>query len=226
VDEESRLGLPPVDDAKALPATVGYAIQALAVDPANPAVVYMGTDTSGVFKSTNGGGSWRRSGMVEKPIFALVIDPTRPHFIFAATDGASGTLWKSKDNGASWNQRHDGIQNLTVNALVVDPKAPDRLFCATSSGVFRSSDGGVKWQPAGLSGQVVNALIWHNGELAAGVAGGLFVSGDGGAHWAKYSGGKAEVEVLSLGSAGGQAGLLLAGSRGRGAWTTGASIFR
>lgn len=226
VEEESRLGQPAQPDAHGLPATVGYSIQSLAVDPNNPAVVYIGTDTSGVFKSTNSGSSWRQSGLVGKPVFALVIDPTRPHFIYAATDGASGTLWKSKDNGATWNQRYGGIQNLAVNALVVDPKAPDRLFCATTNGVFRSSDGGVNWQPAGLSGQGVYALKYLNGDLAAGAARGLYVSDDGGGTWANYSGEKNAVEVLSLAVTGGRSGTLLAGSRGRGAWSSEMSIFR
>jgi hypothetical protein len=37
----------------------GGVIRAMAIDPANPATLYAGADNAGVFKSTNGGGSWR-----------------------------------------------------------------------------------------------------------------------------------------------------------------------
>jgi photosystem II stability/assembly factor-like uncharacterized protein len=209
--------LEPISETpKSLLGTVAYTVQALAVDPSTPTTVYMGTDLSGVFKSTNSGGSWNSAGLSGKPIYALAIDPTRPLYIYAATDGPSGSLWKTKDGGATWNQRSGGIQNLAVYSVLIDPANVSTMYCATSSGVYRSTDVGVNWQPAGLAGQVVSVLAFYNGKLAAGAASGLYFSENGGQTWQKSSPGS--LDVISMAASSQADGLLYLGTRGQGAW--------
>jgi photosystem II stability/assembly factor-like uncharacterized protein len=74
------------------PANTGLtntSIQALAVDPSNPATVYAGTAAGGVFKSVDAGGSWSaiNSGLTNTGIRALVVDPVAPSTIYVATFG-------------------------------------------------------------------------------------------------------------------------------------------
>jgi len=59
----------------------GGPIGALAIDPVTPATLYAGTDSNGVFKSTNGGASWSavNTGLTAKTVSILAVDPqTRP----------------------------------------------------------------------------------------------------------------------------------------------------
>ena len=52
------------------------AVTAVAIDPSNPGTVYAGTSSSGFYKSTDGGGNWRRAGVPYSPsASALIIDP-------------------------------------------------------------------------------------------------------------------------------------------------------
>ena len=66
----------------------GY-VFALALDPQTPAIIYAGTYSGGVFKSTNGGASWSaiNDGLTNPYVWALAIDPQTPAIIYAGTDG-------------------------------------------------------------------------------------------------------------------------------------------
>ena len=76
-------------------------VQALAIDPANPSIVYAGTLGGGVFKSTNGGANWAEfnAGLTNTEVRALAIDPTNPSILYAGTDGDG--VFKSTDSGAN-----------------------------------------------------------------------------------------------------------------------------
>lgn len=65
----------------------GGSISALAIDPATPSTLYAGTVGGGVFKSADGGATWRprNTGLTNLSIGALAIDPAIPSTLHAAT---------------------------------------------------------------------------------------------------------------------------------------------
>ena len=67
--------------------TSGWILRTLAIDPATPATLYVGTVT-GVAKSTNGGGKWTafNNGMTDTLVNTLAIDPKTPATLYAGTD--------------------------------------------------------------------------------------------------------------------------------------------
>jgi hypothetical protein len=145
-----------------LPVGVGI-VGALAIDPANTATIYAGTQ-SGMYKSVDSGANWIaiNTGFTPDPtptINAVAIDPKNPSIVYVGTGGFG--VWKSIDGGASWVAASTGITSSLVNDLVVDPRRPGVLYAATSSsGVFRSTDGGVSWTPFnnGLTVNTIQAL--------------------------------------------------------------------
>ena len=72
---------------------------ALAIDPQTPATLYAGTSAYGVFKSTNGGGSWSafNTGLPYTREAALAIDPQTPATLYAGTGGSGVFVY----NGAT-----------------------------------------------------------------------------------------------------------------------------
>ena len=130
----------------------GGSILSLAIDPGNPATIYAGT-ISGVFKSTNDGGSWS-SILANTSVQALVIDPKTPTTLYAAgNDGVA----KSTDGGASWAPL---ISPRYLSALVIAPTNPQIIYALANSHVFKSTDGGGSWSGLnnGLSKIYVYAL--------------------------------------------------------------------
>src|SRR5204863_4967497 len=80
----------------------GGPIGALAIDPVTPATLYAGTDSNGVFKTTNGGGSWTavNTGLTNFQVTALAIDPQTPATVYA---GRAACRVRSTNGGGSWS---------------------------------------------------------------------------------------------------------------------------
>ena len=147
----------------------------IAIHPKNPDIVYIAIigdlfkDSSkrGVYKSIDGGKSWRqvlfsneRSGAVD-----ISIDKNNPRIIFASTwnirrtpysleSGGEGSgLWKSTDGGETWKNISDneglpsGIWGISgVSVSPVNSKKVFALIENKEGGLFRSDDGGSSWK--------------------------------------------------------------------------------
>jgi len=111
----------------------GPPIFALAIDLQNPSTIYAGAG-GGLFKTTDGGGSWTHLGGPD--IRSLALDPQSPATIYAGSDG----VYRSTDGGVSWTPMNQGLTNLSVTALAIDPKNPSRIYAGTGGGgVFVTS---------------------------------------------------------------------------------------
>jgi hypothetical protein len=124
----------------------GAQVNALAIDPATPTILYAGTNGGGVFKSIDGGETWSAatSGLTATGVRAVVIDPKTPTTLYAGT--SEGGVFKSIDGGGSWSPANTGLIKpffKTVRALAIDPATPTTLYAAMFAlGVFKSVDGG------------------------------------------------------------------------------------
>jgi photosystem II stability/assembly factor-like uncharacterized protein len=104
-----------------------------------------------VFKSVDGGASWRavnaglRGSLFHLWVRVLAIDPATPTMLYAGTaDGA----FRSANGGASWTAIGAGLDGPFVTALAIDPMRPGTLYAGTGTGgVFKSTDRGASWKP-------------------------------------------------------------------------------
>jgi PKD repeat protein len=135
----------------------GYGrVNVIAVNPQNGNVIYAGTPSGGLWKSTDAGQSWSplTDDFPSLGVSAIAIDPTNPQRIFIGTgDGdASDTygtgVLKSEDGGLTWS--HTSLAfNLSENVrsfkLIIDPTNPQVIFYASNKGLYRTQDGGNNW---------------------------------------------------------------------------------
>lgn len=119
-------------------------VQAIAVDPSTPSILYAGTTDSGEFKSTDGGVTWGMPGLVSGgDVSGLVVDPQTPNTLYAVTVNG---VYKSTDGAVNWDAKNDGIEGIDVRALAIDPASPSTLYAGTfGQGVFKSTDGAGSW---------------------------------------------------------------------------------
>ena len=184
-------------------------VYTLLVDQRDPDIVYAGTWNRGLLKSTNGGASWRRTGL--GAVSTLVFDPRDPGTLYAAAVGAAipywdamekvsdgagrgrGGVFKSSDQGESWDPV--GLQGTTVHALALDPEHPGTMYAALqgnikdgatdSKGILKTTDGGANWRDAGLKGRLITGLTLDpsNTDIVYATTsweGGVFKNEDGG----------------------------------------------
>ena len=82
-------------------------VKNIAVDPRNPEIIYAGVEVGGLFKSADGGRSWRELRGFYADVHRLAIRPSTPDCIYLCTgDG----LYRSGDGGENW-------EHLTTNAM-------------------------------------------------------------------------------------------------------------
>ncbi len=189
-----------------------FAVPVLAIDPSAPATVYAGTQ-DGVFKSTNGGGSWTNvnAGVLKGDVRALVIDPSTPATLYATSNG---DVFKSRNGGGSWAAISGGTSQVHVLALAIDPSAPATIYAAGSSRTafggpvaYKITDGGETWTPinAGLTTYYVNTLLLDPSTPSTIYAGsyfdGAFKSTNGGQSWSPINTGLTDnfIQALAIG---------------------------
>jgi photosystem II stability/assembly factor-like uncharacterized protein len=161
-------------------------VQAIAIDENSPSTLYAGTKGAGVYKSTNGGGSWIPTGLTTMTVNAIEIDPINSSNIFVGVGGFDGSLLMSFNAGTDWLFMNVGLGDQTVYSIAFDPQTPGNMLTGTSDGVYLSADGGNSWSPSSLSGVSVYSLAVNapDPEYAyAGTADGFYASSDGGANW-------------------------------------------
>jgi len=187
----------------------GY-VQDLAVDPRDAETVYAGTHQRGVFKSTNGGASWRRVNPVA--LRSLILDPNDRETLYVAADGVDWNpttgIFKSTDGGSTWVpaglQGKEGDLGGGPNLVAIDPRHPQTLYADRGAGLLKSTDGGSTWHRAGPPGRDVLVLAidpLDSETLYAGTDGGIFKSMDGGRNWTILRAGRQArdwSEVLAL----------------------------
>ena len=129
--------------------------------------IYKPTQERGVYKSTDGGNSWRKTLFANENAGAvdLIMDPNNPRILYASTwniqrtpyslssGGDGSALWKSTDSGESWKEisKNKGFPSDTLGIIgvTVSPVNSDRVWAIIENkekgGVYRSDDGGETW---------------------------------------------------------------------------------
>ncbi|MGB0770535.1 MAG: VPS10 domain-containing protein, partial [Flavobacteriaceae bacterium] len=117
----------------------------IAFEENNDNHIIVGSQTGGVWKSTDGGSTWSvlTDNLSNIVVYSLAIDPTNANNYFWGT--SSGIIFKSIDSGATWNQLAD-IGGGDVNKILIDPTDTNKMYCSAQyGGIFKSTDAGVSW---------------------------------------------------------------------------------
>ena len=152
----------------------------IAVSQSNPNIIYAASgeglqrpDLSvgdGVYKSIDGGSSWRNMGLGDaQQLASIIVDPTDPNRIFVAALGhpyganTERGVFRSLDGGETWQRVLYKDENTGAIQVAFDPKDPQTIYAdmwaarqgpwengawtGPGSGLFKSTDGGTSWKP-------------------------------------------------------------------------------
>ncbi|NOX45889.1 MAG: glycosyl hydrolase [Chlorobi bacterium] len=155
-----------------------YSIGCLARGPVNHNLIWAGTGENnhqralgygdGVYKSTDGGNSWKNMGLKEsRQIGMIAIDPRDENVVYVAAEGSAWGpggergLYKTVDGGENWEKILEISENTGVNNVVLDPRNPDVIYATSEqrrrhvftkigggpeSNIHKSTDGGKTWK--------------------------------------------------------------------------------
>ena len=153
----------------------GAEVWSILVHPSNPRILYAGTSPVGVYRSDDGGDSWRRLPNAVQPervkmksftcrVMRLVADPARPEELYAALE--VGGVMRSLDGGETWDDCSSDLLKLAElpqlrskidsdtdiegmldgHAVCVTGAKPGAVFLAVRMGLFESGDRGSSWR--------------------------------------------------------------------------------
>lgn len=169
-------------------------ISDVVIHPRNADIVYVGAQGAvhgpgpdrGVFKSTDGGQTWRKVLFVDENtgVSSLCIDKRNPRILYAATwqhrrypwkvesGGPGCAVWKSIDGGETWTKINKGLpEQMGKIGLSVSYANPNRVFAIveaekSKAGLYRSDDGGLNWTLMS-NDQLLTARSWYYMEVFA-----------------------------------------------------------
>lgn len=130
----------------------GQLIRCLDISPKNPNLTIFGTDTTGVWITTDGGEFWynTRRNMFPVDIADVMCHPTDENILFAYSIGThvgecAPGIYRSEDKGRSWTLVYkDYISSSTVDKLFAYDNSGN-LYAVTAKGVIKSTDSGKTW---------------------------------------------------------------------------------
>lgn len=183
---------------------------ALAVDPSNSSVVYLGQFN--LLKSTDGGSNWSPvNGVGGQSIFSIVFDPSTSSTMYV---GAGNGVFKTTNSGSTWiPQNNFGVPGTPgVRALAIDPTTPLTIYAGTfSNGLFKSTNGGGVWtamnngmgggNPTNVSTIVIdpaNPSTIYTGHGSTPGTGGINKSTNGGTSWAPLTNGVPDAGISAM----------------------------
>ena len=159
--------------------------------------IFAGTRNKGIFISDTGYAEWIQtySDFNSQIFSSLLISPQG--IIYAGSAG----VYRSNDNGKTWNLKNNGLGNWQVYSLIFDNK---NNICAGTDlgGFFSSSDNGEKWLKlnSGLDNTEITTLTINNaGHIFAGTwRGGVYHSSNNGENWTVVNSGLTNKAIYSL----------------------------
>lgn len=145
------------------PASMSGRVTSIAVVRNEPNIIYIGTASGGVWKSTSGGTSWTPifDTMQTGSIGAVAVQQNNPDIIWVGTGEGnprnshnSGVgIFKSLDGGRTWTRK--GLElTKTIHRIIINPENGNEIYVAAMGsiwgptqdrGVYKTTDGGNTW---------------------------------------------------------------------------------
>ena len=191
-------------------------IGAVRIHPTNPDIVWVAAggdvfksnDERGIFKTTDGGKTWRKVLFISDTVGAMDVElqPGNPNVVYAwmshlerkpwtiISGSREGGFYKSTDGGEHFTKITNGLPNELIGKanLAVTSANPNRIYALVEAkpggGLYRSEDAGQTWALINSQGALIQRPFYYttlgadpsNADVVYAGAEGFFKSTDGG----------------------------------------------
>ncbi len=138
--------------------TLGYYVYSLAVHPTNPNIVYVGSYTGGIWRSTDAGMSWTKVSTLYYH-YVMKTTPANPNLVMS---GGSSAIYRSTDAGLTWTSHTTGLKGSGFYGLDISHINASTAYVSDNAGFFKTSDMGTNWQMSNtgiMAGEILDCGI-------------------------------------------------------------------
>lgn len=148
-------------------------------------------------RSVDAGRHWVALAGLER-LLAITPSPSSAVRLYALV-GETGVAI-SANAGESWTVSSSGLADRSVRSLAVAPADDQVLYVGTATGVYRSGDGALSWEPTTLTIEARALAVDANDPevVYAGTAAGVFATRDRGVTWTALNAGLTDLDVDSV----------------------------
>lgn len=122
----------------------------LAIGPIDTNNIYAGTSGRGIlWKSTDAGNTWFRTGLDEKGAHDILVDPLQPLNVYAGLRG----IFKTENGGISWKEFDNGLPEGIIDVVKIQNYNSQLFIVVTfgdDGGIYKYSDLQNKWVEIGI----------------------------------------------------------------------------
>lgn len=194
------------------PTNIGGRTRSMAFDPTNSNIIYAGSVSGGIWKTTDGGTSWTSTSDFASNLVigSIVIDPTNSNILYAGTgegyfnaDALQGIgVLKSTDGGANWavlnNFATPNAQfgYFFITKLLIRPDNVNVLYAGMLGGIWKTTNAGTSWTKLNVGNTSVRCmdLVMHptTPDIMYATFGnfsrdGIYKTTNGGTNWSKLT---------------------------------------
>jgi hypothetical protein len=205
------------------PSPDGGRIRTVAIHPTNPSIIYAGSASGGVWRTTNGGASWTPLTDFQCTLTtgSIAIDPVDPSIIYVGTGEPSSSsgcgLLRSFDGGDSWTEingngvlspangtRANQTYRVRVDRETAGSQTNTTVLYAASNGLHRSTNSGASWTTV-LTGFITDVEadpaqpdVYYAARTNAGASNGIYRSTDNGVNWSQVYAANTSAQRIAL----------------------------
>jgi photosystem II stability/assembly factor-like uncharacterized protein len=130
----------------------GMPVYRVVIDPANEAVIYVGTAQKGLLRSQDYGLSWQPLKWFDGAVFDIKIDARNNQTIYVSTSGKG--IHKSVDQGSNWQSLVASMKSFKgseqTGSILIDQQDSRILYVSLKDALLVSYDQGATWQKVNI----------------------------------------------------------------------------
>ena len=145
-----------IDDKKTI---AGINVLSMAINPTDSNVIYIGTESNGLFMTKDGGETWTPVPFANK-VYGLAFDPQNANIMYGSgIFDKRAKIYKRTQEDQEWKEIYtEPSDGTTISSLAINKTNSQIIYAGTSAGVIiKSTDGGQTWASlAKESGPIVS----------------------------------------------------------------------
>ena len=164
-----------------------YNILSMAISSVNRSIIYIGTESSGLFVTKNGAENWEKINFPLTKIYGLALNKNDDQTVYATgLYNKRAKIYKTTNGGKDWTEIYtEPVADSMISGMEISKKDPNVLYVGTSSGaIYKTVDGGQSWKNIFKAKGPVTSIVFdsvNDNVLYFGISGGtVFRTMDGG----------------------------------------------